>query len=164
MIFCFVSTLMVWFVHVCLCVCIHTYTHMSIYMCVCMSAVPQFLCIQLHFPQILYVCVCILYLCVCVWLWLAFRCAWAFSLCSLQGLLFVAVCGLLTAVASGAGEHRLQAHGLHQLQHGGAVVAARGLQSVGSVVVAPRLQLFCGMWDPPRAGIKPTSPALAGGF
>ena len=34
-------------------------------------------------------------------------CAWAFSSCGKQGLLFVAVCGLLTAVASLVVDHGL---------------------------------------------------------
>ena len=34
-------------------------------------------------------------------------CAWAFSSCSEQGLLFVALCGLLIVVASLVVEHRL---------------------------------------------------------
>ena len=34
-------------------------------------------------------------------------CAWAFSSCDEWGLLFVAVCGLLIAVASPVVEHRL---------------------------------------------------------
>ena len=34
-------------------------------------------------------------------------CAWAFSSCGEQGLLFVAVCRLLTVVASLVVEHRL---------------------------------------------------------
>ena len=34
-------------------------------------------------------------------------CAWAFSSCSERGLLFVAVCGLLIAVASLVAEHEL---------------------------------------------------------
>ena len=34
-------------------------------------------------------------------------CTWAFSSCSEGGLLFVAVCGLLIAVASLVAEHRL---------------------------------------------------------
>ena len=62
-------------------------------------------------------------------------CAWAFSSCGEQGLFFIAVRGLLIAVASLAVEHGLQAHGLRQLQHLGSVVVARGLQSAGSVVV-----------------------------
>ena len=39
-------------------------------------------------------------------------CAQAFSSCSERGLLFVAVHGLLIAVASLVAEHGLQAHGL----------------------------------------------------
>ena len=39
-------------------------------------------------------------------------CVRAFSSCGEQGLLFIAVCGLLTAVASLAEEHGLQANGL----------------------------------------------------
>ena len=37
-------------------------------------------------------------------------CTWAFSSCSERGLLFVAVRGLLIAVASLVVEHGLQAH------------------------------------------------------
>ena len=43
------------------------------------------------------------------------RCAWAFSSCCKWGLLFLAVLGLLTAVASLILEHRLQAQELLQL-------------------------------------------------
>ena len=39
------------------------------------------------------------------------------------------------------------------------IVVARGLSSCGS-----RGQLLCGMWDLPRPGLEPMSPALAGGF
>ena len=39
------------------------------------------------------------------------------------------------------------------------VVVAHGLSSCGS-----RAQLLRGMWDPPRPGLEPVSPALAGGF
>ena len=39
------------------------------------------------------------------------------------------------------------------------VAAARMLSSCGA-----RAQLLRGMWDSPRPGIKPVSPALAGGF
>ena len=90
----------------------------------------------------------------------------------------------LIAVASLVVEHRLQAHGLQQLQHVGSVVAARGPQSTrASVVVAhglsccgswalerrlsscgARAQLLRGMWDLPGPGLQPVSPALAGGF
>ena len=67
-------------------------------------------------------------------------------------------------------EHGLQAHGLQQLWLVGSVVVARGLSSCGSRALEPRLssgtrtQLLCGMWDLPRPGLEPVSPALAGGF
>ena len=66
-------------------------------------------------------------------------CAQAFSSCSERGLLFVAV-------------RRLQAHRLQQLQR-------VGLSGCGTWA-----QLLRGMWDLPRPGIKPVSPALPGGF
>ena len=75
-------------------------------------------------------------------------CAWAFSSCGERGLLFVAVCGLLIAVASLVAEHRLQACILQYLWHTGSVVVARGLQSSGSVVVAHGLSCStaCGIF------------------
>ena len=111
-------------------------------------------------------------------------CVWAFSSCGEWGLLFIVVRGLLIAVASLVAEHGLQAHGLQQLQHTGSVVVAQGPQSVrASVVVARELsscgsqglerklsscgtqaQLLCDMWDLPRPGFKPMSPASAGRF
>ena len=59
-------------------------------------------------------------------------CAWAFSSCVKRGLLFVAVHGLLIAVASLVVEHGLQAHRL-------SVVVARGLSSCGSQALERRL-------------------------
>ena len=50
--------------------------------------------------------------------------------------------GLFTITASPVAEHRLQ---------------TRRLSSCGS-----RAQLLRGMWDPPRPGLEPVSPALAG--
>ena len=70
----------------------------------------------------------------------------AFSSCGEQGLLFVAVRGLLTAVASLVVEHGLQAHA--------SVVAACRLSSCGT-----RAQLICNMCDLPGC-----SSTLAGGF
>ena len=131
-----------------------------------------------------------MYVCmyVCMYLFMAAlglrTCAGAFSSCGEWGLFFLAVCGLLIAVASLAAEHGLQARGLQQLQHAGSVVAALGLQSLwASVVVAHGLsrcsswalqhrlsscgaqaQLLRGLWDLPGPGIQPVSPALAGGF
>ena len=71
-------------------------------------------------------------------------CARAFSSCGKQGPLFIAVCGPLTMAASLVAEHRLQ---------------MRRLSNCGS-----RAQLLRGMWDLPRPGLEPVSPALAGGF
>ena len=71
-------------------------------------------------------------------------CARAFSSCGKWGPVFIAVRGPLTIVASLVAEHRLQ---------------TRRLSSCGSWA-----QLFRGMWDPPRPGLEPASPALAGRF
>ena len=66
----------------------------------------------------------------------------AFSSCGKRGPLFIAACGPLTIAASLVAEHRLQ---------------TRRLSNCGS-----RAQLFRGMWDLPRPGLEPVSPALAG--
>ena len=71
-------------------------------------------------------------------------CARAFSSCGEWGPLFIAVHGPLTVAASPVAEHRLQ---------------TRRLSNCGS-----RAQLLRGMWDPPRPGLEPVSPALAGRF
>ena len=71
-------------------------------------------------------------------------CARAFSSCGKRGPLFIAVRGPLTITASLVAERRLQ---------------TRRLSNCGS-----RAQLLCGMWDLPRPGLKPVSPALAGRF
>ena len=71
-------------------------------------------------------------------------CARAFSSCGKRGPLFTAVRGPLTVSASLVVEHKLQ---------------TRRLSSCGS-----RAQLLRGMWDPPRPGLEPVSPALAGRF
>ena len=71
-------------------------------------------------------------------------CVRAVSSCGKWGPLFIAVHGPLTIVASLVAEHRLQ---------------MCSLSSCGS-----RAQLLCGMWDLPRPGLEPVSPALAGGF
>ena len=75
--------------------------------------------------------------------------AWAFSSCNEQGLLFVAMHGLLLVVISLVVKHQLQACGLQWSQYTGSVVAALGLSC---------------MWNPPRPGTEPMSSALAGGF
>ena len=71
-------------------------------------------------------------------------CARAFSSCGKWGPLFIAVRGPLTIAASLVAEHRLQ---------------TRRLSNCGS-----RAQPLCGMWDLPRPGLEPVSPALAGRF
>ena len=71
-------------------------------------------------------------------------CARAFSSCGKWGPLFIMVRGPLTIVASLGAEHRLQTH---------------RLSSCGS-----RAQLLRSMWDLPRPGLEPVSPALAGRF
>ena len=89
-----------------------------------------------------------LFVCLFIYLFLAVLglrfCARAFSSCGERGPLLIVVHGPLTAVASLVVEHRLQTH---------------RLSSCGS-----RAQLLCGMWDPPRPGLEPMSPALAGKF
>ena len=69
-------------------------------------------------------------------------CARAFSSCGKRGPLFIAVREPLTIVASLVAEHRLQ---------------TRRLSSCGS-----RAQPLRGMWDLPRPGLEPMSPASAG--
>ena len=69
-------------------------------------------------------------------------CARAFSSCGKRGPLFIVVRGPLTIAASLVAEHRLQ---------------TRRLSSCGS-----RAQLLHSMWDLPRPGLEPVSPALAG--
>ena len=44
------------------------------------------------------------------------------------------------------------------------LLRSTGSRRAGSVVVAHRAQLLRGMWDLPRPGHEPVSPALAGGF
>ena len=69
-------------------------------------------------------------------------CARALSSCDKWGPLFIAVRRPLIIAASPVAEHRLQ---------------TRRLSNCGS-----RAQSLHGMWDPPRPGPEPVSPALAG--
>ena len=71
-------------------------------------------------------------------------CVRAFSSCGEWGPLFITVRGPLTIAASLVVEQRLQ---------------TLRLSSCGS-----RAQLLRGMWDLPRPGLEPVSPALAGRF
>ena len=71
-------------------------------------------------------------------------CMRAFSSCGERGPLFIAVRRPLVIVASLVAERRLQ---------------TRRLSNCGS-----RAQLLRSMWDLPRPGLEPVSPALAGRF
>ena len=71
-------------------------------------------------------------------------CARAFSSWGERRPLLIAVCGPLIIAASLVAEHGLQTH---------------RLSSCGSGA-----QLLRGMWDLPRPGLEPVSPALAGRF
>ena len=71
-------------------------------------------------------------------------CVRAFSSCGKRGPLFIAERGPLTIATSLVAEHRFQ---------------MRRLSNCGS-----RAQLLRGMWDLPRPGLEPVSPALTGGF
>ena len=91
-------------------------------------------------------------------------CAQTFSSCGERGLLFVfgvqaSHCGGFSYCAAWA------------LGAWASVVVAHGLKSCGSRALERRLSscgarayLLRGMWDLPGAGLKPVSPALAGGF
>ena len=70
-------------------------------------------------------------------------CARAFSSCGKRGPLFIAVCGSLAIAASRCGAQVPDAQ-------------AQQLWLTG--------QLLRGMWDLPRPGLEPVSPALAGRF
>ena len=83
-------------------------------------------------------------------------CTRAFSSCGERGLLFIALCRLLTAVAYLVAEHGLQAHTFQQLQHAGSVVVVRQPQSVRASVVAARglrCSAACGIF--PDQGLNP---------
>ena len=69
-------------------------------------------------------------------------CVRALSSCGEWGPLFIAVREPLTIAAPPVAEHRLQ---------------MCRLNNCGS-----RAQFLRGMWDPPRPGLEPVSPALAG--
>ena len=71
-------------------------------------------------------------------------CTRALSSCGEWGPPLIAVHRPLTVAASPVAEHRLQ---------------TRRLSTCG-----PRAQLLRGMWDLPRPGLEPASPALAGGL
>ena len=110
----------------------------DVYFCFCASTILSFFKIISTFNYYLFI-----YLFILAVLGLCF-CARASSSCGRRGPLFITVRGPLTIMASLVAEHRIQ---------------TRRLSSCGS-----RAQLLCGMWDLPRLGLEPVSPALAGRF
>ena len=96
----------------------------------------------------MYVCIILNFIYLFIYLFLAVLdlrfCARAFPSCGKRGPLFIAVRRHPTIAASLVAEHRLQ---------------SRRLSSCGS-----RAQVLRGTWDPPRPGLEPASPALAGRF
>ena len=74
-------------------------------------------------------------------------CVWAFCSCCKQGLLFVAVRGLLIMVASLVAEHSLQVHRLSS--------CGRGLQSAASVVAVHGLSCSSARGIFPDQGSNP---------
>ena len=76
----------------------------------------------------------------------------AFSSCGKRGPLFIAVRGLLFIAVRGPFSIAAPPIAEHRLQ-------MRRLSNRGS-----RTQLLRGMWDLPRPGLEPVSPALAGRF
>ena len=80
-------------------------------------------------------------------------CRAGFSLVAVsRGSFLLAVCGYLLAEAS-----LMVEHGFSGVQ--ASVVVARGLGNCDALA-----QLLHGMWNLPRPGLKPVSPALAGRF
>ena len=83
---------------------------------------------------------------------------WAFSSCCQWGLLFVAECRFLIVVASALVDSvGSRARWPRQLQYVGSVVAACGLWSAGSVVMAHRLSCStaCGIFPDQRSNQCP---------
>ena len=108
---------------------------------------------------------CILFICYFILAALGLcGCLWAFSACGKQGLL--SSCAAQASHCSGFSCCRAWVLGMQA-----SVVAARGLSTCGTQ--APELRLSnrgfgallpLGMWNLPKPGVEPMSPALAGGF
>ena len=79
-----------------------------------------------------------------------------FSICDEWGLFFVAVHGLLITVVSSVAEQSSRLEGFSSCS---SQALERGLSSCGA-----RAWLPLGMWNLPKSGIVPVSPALAGKF
>ena len=74
---------------------------------------------------------------------------------------FVSVLGLSPVVASG-GHSSSRCAGLSPSRP--LLLRSTGSRRASSVIVAHGAQPLRGMWDPPRPGLEPVSPALAGRF
>ena len=105
------------------------------------------------------------------WLFSIF-CNIPFSLCFMILFITLTVLGLrccagFSLAAAAGATLLLQSTGSRVL---GSVAVTCGLSSRGSQALGHRLnscaraQLLCGVWDLPRSGTEPWSPALAGGF
>ena len=104
------------------------------------------------------------YLFIYFWLRWVFVAACGLSLVAVSGAILP--CGAWASHCSGFSCCGAQALGLRA-----SVVVARGLSCCGLWALECRLSscgawayLLCGMWDLPGPGLKPVSPALAGGF
>ena len=86
--------------------------------------------------------------------WVFVCCAWAFSSCSEQGLLFTAIHRLLVVASRGGFSWGAQALGVRAL-----VCAVCRLSSCGAQAL-----LLLGMWNLLGPRIEPVPPALADGF
>ena len=88
---------------------------------------------------------------------LGFHCCKGFSLVAAsKGCSVVVLCGLLIEVSSLVAEHGLQVDGLSSCSSWALEYRLSGCGTWA--------QLLLSMWDLPGPGIKPLSPALAGGF
>ena len=94
-------------------------------------------------------------------------CARAFSSCGKRGPLFIAVRRPLTIVPVLRNEATIAGATLHrgaQASHYCGLVAEHRLQTRRLSSCGSRAQALRGMWDLPRPGLEPVSPALAGRF
>ena len=95
-------------------------------------------------------------------------CAWAFSSCGEWGLFFTALHRLLIVVVSSCCETQALGHaglscGAWEFSSCGLWVLECGLWC-GLSSCGARAQFLCVMWNLPRPGIQPVSPALTGRF
>ena len=97
------------------------------------------------FMSFLPICMSSLEKCLFIWLCWVFRAVWGLSLFVLHGSYSPAVvCGFLISVAS--------------------LLQSMGSRHVGFSSCSSRASLLCSMWDLPKPGTEPVSPALQGIF